>query len=392
MTKGKIVLAAGGTGGHLFPAEALGAELQLRGYEVHLLTDGRAQRFVRFFDADHVHVIHSATIKGKNPIAIIKTLWQLLKGVRQSRKLLRNLKPVLVGGFGGYPTLPPLYAATSIGLPTFIHEQNAVMGRANRFLAGKVTAIAGGFLSAEGEFASKIIVTGNPVRPAVIDAAQLPYKVAQTGEPFNLLVFGGSQGASFFSEILPQALKLIDETKRKSIFVTQQARQQDIDSVKQAYSDLGIKAEVASFFDNMAERIASAQFIIARSGASTVAEIAAIGRPALLVPYPYALDHDQAENAASLATSGGVKVLAQKNIDADVMAEIITGALDDPKLMATMAAGARQAGRLQATQSLADMAEGLIAKKSLDEIKKTEATQIRLEILENQTTKNGENA
>ncbi|UXN05569.1 undecaprenyldiphospho-muramoylpentapeptide beta-N-acetylglucosaminyltransferase [Bartonella sp. HY761] len=375
MTKGKIVLAAGGTGGHLFPAEALGAELQMRGYDVHLLTDGRAQRFVSFFDADHVHVINSATIKGKNPIAIIKTLWQLLKGVRQSRKLLHSLKPVLVCGFGGYPTLPPLYAASSMGIPTLIHEQNAVMGRANRFLAGKVTAIAGGFLPQEGEFASKIIVTGNPVRPAVIDAAKLPYKAVEAGAPFNLLVFGGSQGASFFSEILPQALKLIDETKRNSILVTQQARPQDIEAVTQAYADLGIKAEIASFFDNMAERIANAQFIIARSGASTVAEIAAIGRPALLVPYPYALDHDQAENAASLATSGGVKVLAQKNIDADVMAEIITGALDDPKLMVTMAAAAHQAGRVQATQSLADLAEGLIAKKTIAEIKQKEIEQ-----------------
>lgn len=369
MIKGKIVLAAGGTGGHLFPAEALARELKLRGYDVHLLTDGRAQRFVSFFADDHVHVIDSATIKGKNPIALVKTLWQLLKGVRQSRKLLRALHPDLIGGFGGYPTLPPLYAASSIGIPTFIHEQNAVMGRANRFLANKVNAIAGGFLIKEGEFSNKILVTGNPIRQAVVKAAKRPYKAAKLGDPFHLLVFGGSQGANFFSEILPETLKLIDKKKRNSLVVTQQARRQDIDDIKRIYDKLGIKAEVASFFEDMAERMVKAQFIIARSGASTIAEIAAIGRPALLVPYPYALDHDQAKNAAALATTGGVKVIEQKNIDAKLLAKIINGAIESPKLMATMAAASRQAGHVHATQLLADMVEGLIAGQSIEDIR-----------------------
>lgn len=372
-SKGVVVLAAGGTGGHLFPAEALANELNMRGYDVHLVTDGRAQRFVSYFADNHVHVIRSATIAGKNPFALGRTLWQLWQGMRQSRRLFAKLKPVLVVGFGGYPTLPPIYAASSMGIATFIHEQNAVMGRANRFLARRVRAIAGGFLSDEGEYGDKIVVTGNPVRASIVNAARKPYHPAAKDEPFSLLVFGGSQGASFFSKILPEALDLIDGDIRKRLHITQQARQQDADSLKQAYEKLRVKSEIAPFFKDMADRIAGAQYIIARSGASTVAEIAAIGRPALLVPYPYALDHDQALNAAALAGSGGVKVVAQQDLTSEVLARILLAALEDSQLLATMAASARQAGHLRATVQLANMAEALIAGKTVEEIKNGES-------------------
>lgn len=210
--RGVIVLAAGGTGGHLFPAEALAHELKVRGWDVHLATDARAQRFAGAFAEDHVHVIRSATIAGRNPIALLKTFWSLWQGNLDSRKLFRRLKPKLVAGFGGYPTLPPLYAASNMHIPTLVHEQNAVMGRANKGLAGRVKAIAGGFLpETGGAYAEKTVTTGNPVRPPVLAAAGTPYKPVKADERFRLLVFGGSQGAQFFSTAIPAAVALLPE-------------------------------------------------------------------------------------------------------------------------------------------------------------------------------------
>lgn len=370
--KGTVVLAAGGTGGHLFPAEALGAELRTRGYDVHLAVDFRAKRFVSNFDESHIHEINSATIGGKNPIALMKTLWALLKGVRQSRQLFKVLKPKLVVGFGGYPTLPPLYAAAKKHIPTLIHEQNGVMGRANKALAARVSAIAGGFLTSAGKFNDKLIITGNPVRLAVREAAKIPYQESKDAAPFHLLVFGGSQGASFFSEITPDAVKLLPENLKKRLRIVQQARD-DVDGLRAEYQDMGVQVELAPFFSDMATRIAAAQFIIARSGASTVSEIAAIGRPALLVPYPYALDHDQAANAATLAQTGGVKVVSQYELDPTRLATILKRAMENPSMLATEAAAAKQAGCLDATQKLADLAEALIAGRSLKDIKEENA-------------------
>ncbi|MHC5307022.1 undecaprenyldiphospho-muramoylpentapeptide beta-N-acetylglucosaminyltransferase [Bartonella sp. LJL80] len=371
MDKKVIVLVAGGTGGHLFPAEALAGELTKRGYDVHLATDTRAKRFVRHFAEDHIHVIPSATIKGRNPISLCKTLWQLLKGVRCSRRLFKRLKPVLVGGFGGYPTLPPLYAAQSAGIPTFIHEQNAVMGRANKAMAPRVTAIAGGFLADGGQYENKTVITGNPVREAVIKAASQPYRPSVGDAPFHLLVFGGSQGASYFSEVVPEAISHLDEKTRRRIRLVQQVRGDKVELVE-TYRKMNVEAEIAEFFDDMADRIARANFVMARSGASTVSEIAAIGRPALLVPYPHALDHDQAANAAKLAATGGVKVIAQHELDAQKLSEVFKVACDDSDLLMTQAAAAKSAGHVDATEKLADLAELLISSQSISILKKGE--------------------
>jgi len=370
VAKGTIILAAGGTGGHLFPAEALGAELMERGFDVHLLTDERVRHFVDAFADNRVHIIRSATFAGKNPLKLVRSFFQLMRGVRQSRKLVCKLEPCLVAGFGGYPTLPPLYAAASMGVLTFIHEQNAVMGRANSFLARRVDAIAGGFLQEKGKFADKIIITGNPVRASVIEAARIPYRFAREDMPFSLLVFGGSQGAAFFSEIVPQALALVNRSVRDRIVVTQQARGCDIKALEEAYKNLGMKADIQPFFSNMAGLISHAHYIISRSGASTVAEIAAVGRPALMVPYPHALDHDQMQNAAALALSGGVKVVRQEELTPDRLAVIIRDAIGRPELLADMAAKVRSTGCIQATGLLADMTQALIAGKPAAEIKK----------------------
>ncbi|WP_297322377.1 undecaprenyldiphospho-muramoylpentapeptide beta-N-acetylglucosaminyltransferase [uncultured Bartonella sp.] len=374
MTEKKVViLVAGGTGGHLFPAEALAGELDKRGYDAHLATDERAKRFVRYFAEDHVHVIPSATITSRNPFAVARTLWQLLRGVRTSRRVFRKLRPVLVGGFGGYPTLPPLYAAKSEGLLTFVHEQNAVMGRANRAMAGRVDAIAGGFLKEEGPFKNKIVITGNPVRKAVIEAARQPYHPSSGNDAFNLLVFGGSQGASFFTEILPEAVKHLGEPAQKRLRIVEQVRG-DGKALDDIYHGLHIDAVVKEFFDDMPERIANAQYIIARAGASTVSEIAAIGRPALLVPYPYALDHDQSANAGKLAATGAVKVIQQNELDAKKLAKVIETVMDNSELLETQAKAAKSAGHTDAAEKLADMCEALIAGKTAKEFKEGETS------------------
>ncbi|MCI1002554.1 MULTISPECIES: undecaprenyldiphospho-muramoylpentapeptide beta-N-acetylglucosaminyltransferase [Ochrobactrum] len=370
MAKGVIVLAAGGTGGHLFPAEALAHELKSRGWDVHLATDARAQRFAGAFDESHVHVIRSATIAGRNPIALFKTFWSLWQGNLDSRKLFRRLKPQLVAGFGGYPTLPPLYAASNMHIPTLVHEQNAVMGRANKGLAGRVKAIAGGFLpETGGTFADKTVTTGNPVRPPVLAAAATPYKQAKPDERFRLLVFGGSQGAQFFSNAIPAAVALLPEKERARLLITQQARKEDEASVREAYKKLGIPADVAPFFNDMPARMADAHFVISRSGASTVSEITVIGRPAILVPFPHALDHDQAANAEALSRAGGGEVVRQAELSPERLAQILQSAMNEPERLENQAKAAKSVGKPDAARLLADLAEAIATGKSVHEFK-----------------------
>ncbi|HEY5819507.1 MAG TPA: undecaprenyldiphospho-muramoylpentapeptide beta-N-acetylglucosaminyltransferase [Mesorhizobium sp.] len=366
-----VLLCAGGTGGHLFPAEALAHELLARGWEVHLATDDRANRFAGNFPASAVHPIASATFGQKNPVALTRSFWRIWKGVRQASALIGRIKPSVVVGFGGYPTLPPLYAATRRGVPTLVHEQNAVMGRANRALARRVTAIAGGFLpGGQGADAAKTIVTGNPVRPAVLEAARTLYRPSGRGEPFRLLVFGGSQGALFFSEAMPAAIAALPDALRKRLRVTQQARTEDQDAVIEAYNQLGVSAEISPFFGDMAQRIAAAHLVISRSGASTVSEVSVIGRPSLLVPYPYALDHDQAANAAALAAAGGAEVHVQASLTRECIAELLTGFMNDPAKLTAMAAAAKSAGKPDAARLLADLTEAIASGKSIAEFRK----------------------
>ncbi|QFI67049.1 UDP-N-acetylglucosamine--N-acetylmuramyl-(pentapeptide) pyrophosphoryl-undecaprenol N-acetylglucosamine transferase [Sinorhizobium alkalisoli] len=369
--KGIVLLAAGGTGGHLFPAEALAHELKAGGYCVHLVTESRAERFAGKFPADEVHVVPSATIGSKNPIKLARSTWKLWTGLRAARRLIARLKPRAVVGFGGYPTVPPLLAATQMGVPSLIHEQNAVMGRANRMLASRVQAIAGGFLpEGAGAFSAKTVTTGNPVRPAVLEAAAHPYASAGDGM-FHLVVFGGSQGAQFFSKAVPQAICRLDDGQRQRLKVTQQARPEDREGVIAAYEKLGIRAEVSPFFSDMAARLASAHLVICRSGASTVSELSAIGRPSILVPYPYALDHDQAANAAALAAKGGAQVIAQAGLSADRLGTLLSDAMNNPEGLADMAAKARQTGKPEAARLLASLVEAIASGSTVAKFKET---------------------
>jgi UDP-N-acetylglucosamine--N-acetylmuramyl-(pentapeptide) pyrophosphoryl-undecaprenol N-acetylglucosamine transferase len=333
----------------------LSAALAKRDIAVALATDRRATRYGGF-PAEHVHVIPSATLKGKGPLAYARTGIVLGLGVARALMLLGRLKPKVVVGFGGYPTIPPVLAAAWRGIPTVIHDANAVMGRANRLLAPRVTAIAvtfEGVLANDPQLAKKATVTGNPVRPAVVQAAIAPYELPEPESPFRLLVFGGSQGARVMADIVPSAIALLAPDLRAKLSIVQQARQEDLARVIESYALTGVSAEVAPFFNDLPERMAAAHLIISRSGASTVAELAAIGRPALLVPLPHALDQDQRANAAVLAEAGGAILLTQDAFTPDRLAAELTTLLAAPKRLATMAVGANSVGRIDAAERLA---------------------------------------
>lgn len=353
-----VVVAAGGTGGHLFPAEALSVALKRRGAVIDLATDERATRYGTTFPARTTHVIPSATVRGRDPISLARTVSMLGFGTTKAWLLLRRLRPAAVIGFGGYPSIPPVLAATLRGIPTVIHEQNGVMGRANRFLSSRVDAIATSFpgvLDANPALAAKATHTGNPVRPAVVSAAATPYAMPEASGPLNLIVFGGSQGARVMSDIVPAALAKLDAALRGRLRIVQQAREEDFERVRQAYAQAQVSAEVARFYPDLPARIAASHLVIARSGASTVAELAAIGRPAILVPLPHALDQDQRANAGVLEKAGGAIRIDQADFSPDRVAAELTALAANPGRLAAMATAARSTGALDAADRLADL-------------------------------------
>jgi UDP-N-acetylglucosamine--N-acetylmuramyl-(pentapeptide) pyrophosphoryl-undecaprenol N-acetylglucosamine transferase len=351
-----ILVAAGGTGGHLFPAEALAAVLAQRGIAVHLATDRRTARYGGAFADETVHVVASATLRGRDPIAIMRTAARLGFGLAQAWALLGRLKPAAVIGFGGYPTVPPVLAAAWRGIPTLIHDANAVVGRANRVLAPRVTAIATTFpdvFRGEPELAAKTTLTGNPLRPAVIAAAAAPYRAA--AERLRLLIFGGSQGARIMADVVPAAIGRLEPDLRARLAVVQQARDEDMGRVRNAYASLSVIAETAPFFPDLPLRMAASDLVVARSGASTVAELSAIGRPAILVPLPHALDQDQFANAGVLESAGGAIRLVQEDFTPRRLADELAALAAAPERLAVMAAAARSLGRLDAADRLADL-------------------------------------
>jgi len=352
-----VLLAAGGTGGHLFPAQALAEALKRRGVEVDLATDERATRYGHDFPARETHVIPSATIRGRDPVSMAKTLGALGVGAMKALLLLRRIRPAAVVGFGGYPTLPPLLAATLRRIPTVIHDANAVMGRANRMLSSRVTAIATSFpgMTLDAPLAAKATFTGNPVRPMVIAAAAQPYAAPSGTGPLDLLITGGSQGARVMADVVPSAVERMTADLRARLNVVQQARGEDESRVREAYARLGVKAEVAPFFADLPARIAAAHLVVSRSGASTVAELAVIGRPSILVPLPGALDQDQLANANVLAKAGAAIVLRQDDFSPERLAAEIAAVAADADRLSAMASAAKSAGVLDAADRLADL-------------------------------------
>lgn len=365
MTSPCVLLAAGGTGGHLFPAYALAEELARRGITIDLATDTRGDRYGTGFPARAIYQLSSATLKSRSPIAAARTGFSLANGLRQAYALVGRLKPGCVVGFGGYPSFPPLLAARLRGIPTLLHEQNAVLGRANRMLAKRVSAIATSFERVkflDATLAAKTTFTGNPVRSSVIEWSNRPYRSAGLAEPFTLLVFGGSQGARYFSDAVPPALVRLPADLRTRLRVVQQARDEDLARVRAAYQAAGVAAEVNTFFGNLPEIMAAAHLVIARAGASSVAEVAVMGRPSILVPLPHALDNDQLQNATNLAESGGGWCIEQKDLSVERLATELERLMRSPGSLSAAATKAKSAGRPDAVARLADVTIGLLTR------------------------------
>ena len=353
-----ILLAAGGTGGHLFPAEALGLELIRRGHRVRLVTDARALRYTGLFTKDTIDVVPSETVRGRTPWSLARTGAMLSVGTLVALNLMRRMKPAAVVGFGGYPTVPPLLAARLFGVPTLVHEANAVLGRANRFLSSRVGAIATslpGVLDRDPALAAKTTTVGTPMRPAILAAAAVKFAVPEPTGPLRLLVVGGSQGARVMADIVPGAIERLRPSLWNRLILTQQVREEDMTRVRAVYDRLNINAELAPFFADLPARLASSHLVISRSGAGTVAELGAIGRPSILVPLPGSIDQDQFANAGVLAEANGAVRIAQGDFTSDRLAAEISSLAAEPGRLAAMAAGARSVGRLDAAERLADL-------------------------------------
>ncbi len=359
--KGLVLLSAGGTGGHLFPAQALAEVLIARGWRVDLVTDERGDRYGGKFPAQEMHIIPAATVRGGNVLSYAKTMAVLGVGVVRAWFLTGRLKPRVVVGFGGYPTVSPVIAASLRGVKTVIHDQNAVMGRANRMLADRVDIVATSFPKVHmlGERnAAKAVRTGAPVRAAVIEAAS-PYVAPEPGGEFRLLVFGGSQGARIFSDVVPGAIARLDEAHRGRLKLVQQCREEDMERVRAGYEAIGVDAELAPFFGDLPRRIADAHLVVSRSGASTVAELAVIGRPGILVPLPHAIDNDQLLNATALAQAKGGWLMPQPSFTPHRLAEELTTRMDNPAMLSAAAEAAKAVGNPRAAETLADVVEAL---------------------------------
>lgn len=357
---GPFVLAAGGTGGHLFPAQALASELVRRGRRVVVMTDGRGHNYGKAFPGAEIATVPAATFAGRSALGKIAALGTIALGVASAFGKLKALKPRAVVGFGGYPSLPVMIAASLARIPSLLHEQNAVPGRVNRMLARRVKAIAATFpFQRHAPRCRRIVFTGNPVRPEARGMHEIPYVAPEEGGPLRLLIFGGSQGARALSEIVPKALALLPEEMRHRLEVIQQARAEDLAMVKQTLREANIQAESATFFTDLPERMAWAHLVIARSGASTLSELAVIGRPAILIPYPNAMDDHQSANADVMVKAGGALVVKQDALDPQNLARMLQDLFADGERLRRLAAGAKSLGHPDAASRLADLAEGI---------------------------------
>jgi UDP-N-acetylglucosamine--N-acetylmuramyl-(pentapeptide) pyrophosphoryl-undecaprenol N-acetylglucosamine transferase len=353
-----VVIAAGGTGGHLFPAQALAEALVTRGWRIVLATDDRVQGIADRFPAERQIALSAATFRPGDILGLLRALWAIFRGVLQARAAFSEIKPAVVVGFGGYPSLPALLAAISQGWPTVIHEQNAVMGRANRLLARFVTKVACAFpvlSKAPGAVQARAEVVGNPVRPEIRALYDRPYEPPT--DEFRLLITGGSQGARLLSELPPAAIRKLPENVRLKMKVVQQTRIESMEGARKAYADAMVQSEIAPFFRDIASRLGAAHLVIGRAGASTVYEIAVAGKPSILVPLKIAIDDDQGQNARVLAEAGAAEVAREADLDVASLSSALATLIAHPARLAKMAAAARSVANPDAAERLADLVE-----------------------------------
>ncbi len=354
-----FVLAAGGTGGHMIPAHALAAELRQRGHGVLLITDARGARFPGLFDQVPVHILPAGRLGG-GPVGWIKATMAVLKGRAEATRLYREHRPDAVIGFGGYPAFPALLAARALRIPTVLHEQNAVLGRVNRLLAGGAVAIATAYETIDrlkSRFADKVVLVGNPVREEIARLGEMPFPPFDAAAPLKIMVTGGSQGASILGRVVPEGLGLLDPSLRHRLQVVQQCRPDDIGRVRLRYAQLEIPAELMTYIEDMAAKLGDAHLMIGRAGASTIAELTVAGRPAILVPFGAATDDHQTANAREMVAAGGARAIGQTQFTPDVLARQIEALAMDPVALNNAAGRALSVGRPHAAHDLADLAE-----------------------------------
>lgn len=359
MSRSLVLIAAGGTGGHLFPAAAFAQEMLNRGWRVVLMTDIRGRRYAEGFPAEAIIDVPAATFSLKNPINALGGGVRVARGIVAANAHLKRLDPALIAGFGGYPSVPALWTAKQQKRPILIFQSDAVLGRVNRFFAPSAAAIACGFDRLDRlppECLDRKHVTGNPIRPAILAMRERPYPDAPAGSRLNILVTGGSQGARIFGEVVPVAFARLPAELRERVHIVQQVRDEQIDEVRATYDHAAISFELAPFFPDMPERLASAHLFIGRAGASSVTEVQAVGRPAILVPLAIAADDHQTANAEGLAQVGAADVIAEVNFNADVLAKVLEQRLSNPHQLAVRGAAARASGRTDAAERLAELA------------------------------------
>ncbi|WP_137787172.1 undecaprenyldiphospho-muramoylpentapeptide beta-N-acetylglucosaminyltransferase [Sphingomonas sp. 3P27F8] len=361
-----FVLAAGGTGGHMIPAAALAEELIRRGHRVALVSDERGVRFPGLFDGVQTHVLPAGRLSG-GPLGWAKAAREMWRGRAMARELYRTFQPAAVIGFGGYPAFPALAAAFADKIPTAIHEQNAVLGRVNRLVARRVDAIATSYADTERlkpAHQMKANCVGNPVRDSVIALRAKPYPLLEEDGIFRVLVTGGSQGASVLSKVVPDGLAMLPVAFRRRLQVTHQARIEDIDAARAKYAELDIAADLATYLPDLPEHLGWAHVVIARAGASTIAELTVAGRPAILVPLPTATDDHQTANAREITRAGGARTIPQSQFTPSELAKQMQKLGLDPEGLENAAARARACGRPDAARDLADLVESLDAPRS----------------------------
>ncbi len=358
-----IILSAGGTGGHMTPAQALGRDLLSRGYEVALITDERGLKYRSMFEGIKIHTIRAGTL-GAGIWGKVKGLTNLSVGVIQAFRILSQKRPDMVVGFGGYPSVPGVYAAQKMKIPTVIHEQNAIIGRANAYLAGRAERIAISLPDLQGldeTEKARAVFTGNPVRADISDLYTEPYPGFGQDGPLCILVMGGSLGATVFSDVVPQALTKLSGEYRERLHVVQQCREEDLDRVRAVYREAGIECDLAPFFDDVPKLLARAHLFIGRSGASTVAELATAGRPAIFVPYPHHKDQQQKINADSIADVGGAWVMTENGFTPDTLLARIETFFQNPSTLFKAAEKARTCGKPDAARKLGNLVTALVS-------------------------------
>lgn len=365
MTSSKlVVIGAGGTGGHMFPASAFAAEMKQRGWRVGLITDVRGRRYTEGFPADWIVDVNAATFASKRPDKLLSSALKIWGGIGEAKKKLKAEGADLMAGFGGYPAFPALMAASQMKTPIIIHEQNAVLGRVNRFFAKKAEIVACGFERLDrlppAALANKRAV-GNPVRQPILAVREAPYPDTAPDAPLQLLIIGGSQGARLFGEVLPPAICALPEEIRSRLKVVQQVREEQLQSVDETYRQAGVDCHLAPFFSDMPDLLTKSHMVISRSGASSVTELAVVGRPSLLIPLAIAMDDHQTGNAETLRDAGAADVVSEAQLSVEAVTSILAQRLSDGEGLKARAEAAKSVGMFNASQELADLAEGVSA-------------------------------